>query len=77
LQAGFRAQRGQGPMAFLRARRFDLARAQLLSASPRDTITNIAGNCGFEHLGRFSVEYRKRYGESPSQTLGRARSSRP
>jgi transcriptional regulator GlxA family with amidase domain len=28
---------------------------------------------GFCHLGRFSVEYRKRYGEMPSTTLRRAR----
>jgi hypothetical protein len=24
---------------------------------------------GFSHIGRFAVEYRKRFGESPSQTL--------
>jgi hypothetical protein len=27
---------------------------------------------GFTHMGRFSVEYRLRFGESPSQTLSRA-----
>ena len=26
---------------------------------------------GFCHLGRFAVEYRRRFGESPSQTLRR------
>jgi AraC-like DNA-binding protein len=32
---------------------------------------NVALRCGFAHCGRFSVEYRRRYGETPSQTLKR------
>ena len=28
---------------------------------------------GFRHLGRFAVAYRDRFGETPSQTRGRAR----
>jgi AraC-like DNA-binding protein len=33
------------------------------------TVTEIATGFGFLELGRFSVEYRKAFGESPSQTL--------
>ena len=29
----------------------------------------LAARWGFTHLGRFAVEYRRRYGSSPSQTL--------
>jgi tetratricopeptide (TPR) repeat protein len=34
-------------------------------------VADVAQRCGFFHGGRFSVEYRRRYGETPSQTLKR------
>jgi TolB-like protein/Flp pilus assembly protein TadD len=49
--------------------RFEYARQELLRGSAR--VTHIAFCCGFTHLGRFSVEYSRRYGEKPSQTLRR------
>ena len=33
------------------------------------TVTRIATESGFSHLGRFSVTYRAYFGESPSETL--------
>jgi tetratricopeptide (TPR) repeat protein len=51
--------------------RFERARRDLLRASSNATVTDIAAHCGFIHLGRFSVEYHKRYGEKPSETLHR------
>jgi AraC-like DNA-binding protein len=72
LFAAFRAHRGQSPMAFLRVQRFELARLRLLS-SMAATVAETAYACGFEHLGRFSIGYRKRFGESPTQTLRRGR----
>jgi AraC-like DNA-binding protein len=72
LHAAFRAHGGGSPSSFLRERRFELARARLLTASAA-TVTDVALASGLEHLGRFSVEYKKRYGESPAQTLRRAR----
>ena len=36
------------------------------------TVTEIATALGFVELGRFSVEYRKAFGESPSETLRQA-----
>jgi AraC-like DNA-binding protein len=35
------------------------------------TVTQVALNNGFTHLGRFSVAHRQRYGEKPSEVLAR------
>jgi AraC-like DNA-binding protein len=72
LQLGFLKHRGCTPMEFLRDRRLMLARSRLLSRS-RSTVTQIALDCGFEHLGRFSARYQARFGESPSGTQAKAR----
>jgi transcriptional regulator GlxA family with amidase domain len=49
------------------------ARRALLSADCElTTVTEVAMCFGFVELGRFSVEYRRVFGESPSQTLCRA-----
>lgn len=50
--------------------RLSRARWALLSADASlTTVTAIATGFGFLELGRFSVEYRKVFGESPSRTL--------
>ena len=61
------------PMEFLRHVRMRLARQRLLHARPGDSVTGIATRCGFAHLGRFAVDYKRRFGESPSETLERAK----
>ena len=72
LSRGFHDRHEMGPMAFLRERRFEAVRTALLCASTAQTsVTAIALGHGFSHLGRFSVEYRRRFGESPSDTLTR------
>src|ERR1700743_3423334 len=53
--------------------RMDRARRELLRAKPKVSVTAIATSCGISHLGRFAVLYRKRFGETPSQTLRRRR----
>ena len=45
----------------------------LRRAQPEESVTEIAMSWGFSHMGRFSVEYRKRFGEPPSDTLRRVR----
>jgi transcriptional regulator GlxA family with amidase domain len=46
--------------------------ALLLEADPTTTtVSDAAGRCGFLHLGRFSVQYREKFGETPSATLRR------
>lgn len=63
---------GKTPMQYLRDRRFEQARSNLLEGAGGDCVSRIALEAGFTHLGRFAIEYRQRYGESPSQTLSRA-----
>ncbi len=47
-----------------------MVRGQLLTARDEGkTVTVIATEYGFFHLGQFAVDYRKMFGESPSETL--------
>src|SRR6266403_305272 len=67
---------GRPPSRHLRMLRLYQVRGALLSARGQFvTVTEIATNFGFGELGRFSVEYRKVFGESPSETLHPARIS--
>jgi AraC-like DNA-binding protein/TolB-like protein len=72
LQKHFRRFLGRAPLAFLRELRFERARQELLAGCEPRNITEIATRCGFGHLGRFAIEYRQRYGESPSATRRRS-----
>lgn len=69
LHHSFRQFRGVSPMKYLKNVRFERARRDLLNAAPDETITRIATRWGFNQLGRFSIEYKARYGESPSDTI--------
>jgi AraC-like DNA-binding protein len=70
LRKAFHKIRGLPPCRQLRLIRLSEARRALLAADcKRVTVTEIATASGFLELGRFSVEYRKLFGESPSQTL--------
>jgi AraC-like DNA-binding protein len=72
----FRKYRGYSPKSLLMSVRLARARERLLTADVGESVTGIALDCGFAHLGRFSLEYRKRFGESPSSTLRRRQSTR-
>jgi AraC-like DNA-binding protein len=48
-------------------------RSALACAAADETVGDVAMRHGFTHLGRFSVEYRRRFGEAPSATLARRR----
>jgi AraC-like DNA-binding protein/tetratricopeptide (TPR) repeat protein len=71
LQRQFLAFLGKTPRAALRDISFERARRELLQGSPGARVMDIALRAGFPHCGRFSVAYRRRYGETPSQTLKR------
>lgn len=60
---------------FVHVHRLNKARELLLDGGSKMNVTEAAYSTGFNHLGRFSVEYRELFGETPSQTLRRAQSS--
>jgi AraC-like DNA-binding protein len=73
LQIAFQKYRGCTPMEFVRERRLERARERLLAGGARASIAEIARECGFAHVGRFSARYRMRFGELPGETRARAR----
>ena len=72
----FKAVHGVTPLEWLRARRLELAREELLSAdTPRSAVKRAALSFRHWHFGRFAAAYRARFGELPSETLMRRGSS--
>jgi AraC-like DNA-binding protein len=69
----FKASFGTSPMAYVRAVRLKKANAMLLRATHETSVGAVARACGFLNAGHFSKDYRDAFGESPSATLGRAR----
>ena len=70
LQRCFKDYFGITISEYLKTVRLDAARRELAVERPEQTtVTEIALRHGFTHLGRFSVEFRKRFGESPRETL--------
>jgi AraC family ethanolamine operon transcriptional activator len=56
------------PIRFLHLRRLHQVR-RALRRNAQTSVTEVALRFGFGNLGRFAVEYRRLFGESPSQTL--------
>ena len=73
LERGFRETYGLPPQAHLKALRLSRARRELRHPDSQTTVTDVALRWGFLELGRFSVQYRQRFGETPSETLKKAR----
>jgi len=73
---GFRDFRGIGPAAFLKQVRLDRLHADLLAADPATTVTDLAATWGFHHPGNLARDYKIRFGESPSQTVKRAKAAK-
>jgi len=70
LQLCFRDHFQMGPQEYARLRRLHLVNKALQLASPDShTVTQVAMNHGFYHLGRFSGYYKHMFGESPNATL--------
>ncbi len=73
---GFNKYFDQSPMAYLRKYRLTAVRRELQEDRCAHNISAIAMAWGFNHLGRFSSEYRKLFDETPSMTIQRLQARR-
>ena len=71
LFAGFKRYKGVSPMVALKTRRLQAVHAELKNPMPGDTVTRIAFNWGFTHMGNFARDYQNMFGEKPSATIHR------
>ena len=70
LERTFRRELNMSPTEYILARRLVAVNSELKRASSNDKhVAQIAMDCGFSHLGRFSGVYRAHFGELPSETL--------
>jgi len=69
LQSSFQEHRQITPTAYLRQIRLEQVREHLLNGPDGEKIIDIALEHGFVHLGRFAQQYKRFYGEAPSDTL--------
>ena len=66
---------GLAPVAYLKYLRLNHVRRQLMLADTQlGDIGNVAARWGFWHMSRFASEYRKLFGELPSETVQRTNS---
>ena len=73
LQLAFISARAMRPRDVLLRMRLERSRERLLTAKLGETVTSIALDCGFAHLGRFPAAYRMAFGELPAETLAQSR----
>jgi AraC-like DNA-binding protein len=72
LHMGFRAHHNTSPLNYLKNLRLETVRRCLQGTdTPVRNVTDVALEHGFNHLGKFAGDYRKRFGETPSATLRR------
>lgn len=69
LQRIFRTKLKKTPMQYLKAQKLIYAYHRLSNARSGQTVTRVALDCGFNHMGKFSADYKTFFGEYPSQTL--------
>jgi AraC-like DNA-binding protein len=67
----FRKHTGFTPAAYLKDYRLREARAQLQLDRCDRNVSSIALGVGFNHLGRFAIDYKLAFSETPSETIRR------
>ncbi len=72
LRYAFRERLGVSPKQYLNAHRLKRVRRRLRDAPPgASPVQDIAARFGYWHTGQFAADYKRMFGELPSETLGR------
>ena len=70
LQRAFIDQYGMSPKSYAKAYHLNSVYKKLLQSNTKtDRIADIASNHGFWHMSQFATDYRRHFGELPSETL--------
>lgn len=70
LDYAFKERYGLAPKAYLRTRRLNAVHSELRDILHKhETIADVASRWGFWHMSQFAADYRKLFGELPSETL--------
>jgi AraC family ethanolamine operon transcriptional activator len=68
----FKQGLGMTPMAYVKGLRLYHVHRKLWRKKTSDTrVSDVANDWGFWHMGQFAADYRKLFGELPSETLTR------
>lgn len=71
LNRAFQEEFGVSPKTYMRARRLAAVQKLLINADGDTRVADVANAWGFWHMGSFAADYRKQFGELPSETLAR------
>ena len=71
LQRAFAEEFGVTPSSYIKSRRLAAVQSELIKKGPEVIISDVANRWGFWHMGSFASDYRKQFGELPSETLRR------
>lgn len=69
----FLSEYGVPAKTYIRSRCLSAVRDALAHSSPETKVSDVANLWGFWHMGQFAKDYRRMFGELPSQTLRRNR----
>jgi AraC-like DNA-binding protein len=69
----FKQAHGATPLDYMKTMRLQEARRGLQNPQQDTSVSSEALRCGFNNMGHFAKDYRRKFGELPSETLLRAR----